>query len=39
MDKKILPNLHKLKEYYQNALLEKDRTGHETYQLKVLFMG
>ena len=28
MDKKILPTLHKFKEYYQNALLQKDRTGH-----------
>lgn len=38
-DRKILPNLHKFKDYFEQSILEVDRTMHETYYLKMQFMG
>lgn len=35
----MLPNFHKFKDYFEQAILEVDRTLHEVYNLKIQFMG
>jgi hypothetical protein len=38
-DKKMLPNLHKFKDYFEHALLETDKNQRQRYNLKMRFMG